>query len=884
MKYFIFIFIYCFTLQSLAQTIIHGSVIDVNGDVVDSYITICSKDNQFVIAYSETDKNGDYSINFTSSLDSVLVIASGMNIEKKMIQTKNRCQKLDFVVNQKDIQLKEASVHANKLTQKGDTITYLVSSYRSQTDRVIGDVLKKLPGIDIDEEGKIRFNGKSIKNFYIEEMDLLQGRYGLATNNIRASDIAKVQVIEHHQPIKVLQDIIMTDDVAINLKLKESAKGSVSLIPIIGIGFQANNNDESNQSTCNQIGQNPILSGNLVGLYFANNRQNLSVYKGNNSGEDLSCELTSHYSTIDNVDISPLCPISVISPSGSGLTHNRTYDNLSQIISINHLEKIDSTKELSFIASYYKDRVKTKESIANSFFIDKYSRLDISEHLSSVRYVNSVNTEMRYYDNNANGFLVNVLQCNINGDKETSRANQTTFDNIDIIQRLKNPSVSICNTLNRIKMHGPFKINYHFSAGYGNKDGILINEMDYNTIDQNSLSQTVNSELISGVAGTNINYKQGIFSFKYGLTGNVSIHKLKTELLGNANSDINNQNNNLSFFDYNILMNQGCSLKRRYYLISIDCPFGYAQQSINNHNGDVKKSNKIILLPYFSSMFEWNNLKCNVTFNYNKTLTSPDKINKEYIMCNYRTFKRGTQEVFADTDYFIYNLRLNYRNILHSFFMNFVANHNIAKSNTLDAVQYLGTTCILETINRKTSFESNILSTEASKGFDFMQTTLNLHAKYKENKSERLIGANIVKYLFSTISLGCSSSMSPISRVNIVYSNTFHYNKSKARNDPSSIAVRNLSQHLKVNFLLSRLISVASIIDDTYFNTSGQHITFGDIGIKYKSKNADFELLFNNIFNRRKFRITDFNDLDYYSTTSFVRPFNILLKISLNIN
>ena len=120
------------------------------------------------------------------------------------------------------------SVRAQKIRQNGDTLNYLVGAYQQQGDRVIGDVLKRMPGIEVADNGGIKYNGKSIKKFYVEEMDLLQGRYGLATNNINASDVATVQVLENHQPVKMLQGKELTDDVAINLKLKDSAKGTAS--------------------------------------------------------------------------------------------------------------------------------------------------------------------------------------------------------------------------------------------------------------------------------------------------------------------------------------------------------------------------------------------------------------------------------------------------------------------------------------------------------------------------------------------------------------------------------------------------------------------------------------------------------------------------------
>jgi hypothetical protein len=64
---------------------------------------------------------------------------------------------------------------------------------------------------------------------------LLQGRYGLATNNISAKDVAIVQIMENHQPIKALKDRSFSDQAAINLKLKDAAKGTLALSAMAGL-------------------------------------------------------------------------------------------------------------------------------------------------------------------------------------------------------------------------------------------------------------------------------------------------------------------------------------------------------------------------------------------------------------------------------------------------------------------------------------------------------------------------------------------------------------------------------------------------------------------------------------------------------------------------
>ena len=116
------------------------------------------------------------------------------------------------------------TIRAPRLSFRGDTVSYNVSRFTEAQDRSIADVLRKMPGIEVAKSGEIRYNGQPINNFYIEGLDMLDGRYGQATNNIAPQDVASVEVMENHQPIKALKDIVFSDRAAINLRLKPHAK------------------------------------------------------------------------------------------------------------------------------------------------------------------------------------------------------------------------------------------------------------------------------------------------------------------------------------------------------------------------------------------------------------------------------------------------------------------------------------------------------------------------------------------------------------------------------------------------------------------------------------------------------------------------------------
>lgn len=181
--------------NTTAQTVMQGTVLDEHSRSVDAFVAVSPKGNGSMIAYADTDDKGNYKLEFKTDADSVIVTVTGLGIGNQARVVANRSQKLNFTVKEETTELKEVSVKAQKIRQEGDTLSYLVGSYQEQGDRVIGDVLKRMPGIEVSDDGGIKYNGKAIKKFYVEEMDLLQGRYGLATNNINASDVASVQVL-----------------------------------------------------------------------------------------------------------------------------------------------------------------------------------------------------------------------------------------------------------------------------------------------------------------------------------------------------------------------------------------------------------------------------------------------------------------------------------------------------------------------------------------------------------------------------------------------------------------------------------------------------------------------------------------------------------------
>lgn len=199
----------CFVQQIYAQCLINGVVKNSDGSGVDfaSVIALPPNAPKTILASVFTDENGRFQMSVKSDCDSLILKASSVEIAPSQIVVPNRTGNYEIVVESRALELKEVVVKSKKVYSQGDTINYNVGSFLSQTDQSIADVLRKMPGITVSDAGQVSYQGKPIKNLYIEGLDLMKGHYGIATNNIDPNNIATVQVLENHQDIKALKGL-----------------------------------------------------------------------------------------------------------------------------------------------------------------------------------------------------------------------------------------------------------------------------------------------------------------------------------------------------------------------------------------------------------------------------------------------------------------------------------------------------------------------------------------------------------------------------------------------------------------------------------------------------------------------------------------------------
>lgn len=181
----------------------------------------------------------------------------------------------EIMMRPKETVLNEVVVQAPDIFQKGDTLVFDVSRYATGADDAIIDVIRRLPGVKVEKDGTIIYQGKPVNKFYIDGNDFIGDSYSLATNNISKNDVASVEVLENHQPVKALEDIEFSDQAGINIKLKEDARSRWVGVVNAGAGFS------------------PLLySGSVFAMRLARKLQNIFTVKADNTGWNPANEIT----------------------------------------------------------------------------------------------------------------------------------------------------------------------------------------------------------------------------------------------------------------------------------------------------------------------------------------------------------------------------------------------------------------------------------------------------------------------------------------------------------------------------------------------------------------------------------------------------------------
>lgn len=299
----------------------------------------------------------------------------------------------------------------------------------------MADVLKRIPGIEVDDGGNVKYNGEPINKFYIEGADLLGGSYGIATNNLNPKDIAKVEVLENHQPVKALRDTRFSDRAALNIQLKETAKakwlGDVSL-----------------------RGNHELWNGRLFAMSIGKGAQSMNTIKTNNTGSVLQGEAASRF---DLESISSSNSYSYELPNYTGgesmaipnLGSKYTTFNKSLLASANNLKKLKKDYEIKSSLYYSYDKQQAWKSSVSDYYL-KDSTIHNYNDISMNGGVHKLTGNITLSSNGSRQFLKNRLSVYF----ENNRQNDDFAGTYSAMQHTQSSEYYIENNFNLLRMLG----------------------------------------------------------------------------------------------------------------------------------------------------------------------------------------------------------------------------------------------------------------------------------------------------------------------------------------------------------------------------------------------------------------------------------------------
>jgi hypothetical protein len=226
-------FFLLFALPIFSQNNVTGSVVDISSKPI-SQATVQLKDieNDEIIDFSFSNTSGNFRLVVDKKGLYILKISClGLKSFTKEIEIKNNLLdvgKITLEENKIDLDNVIIKNEAAGMTEIGDTLRYRIEKFLNGTEETLKDVIKKLPGLDIDSQGKIKANGKEVDKLLIDGEEFFINQQKIATENITAEMVKNIELIKNYTEFKNIKKNNKSEITALNINIKEQFKNKLT--------------------------------------------------------------------------------------------------------------------------------------------------------------------------------------------------------------------------------------------------------------------------------------------------------------------------------------------------------------------------------------------------------------------------------------------------------------------------------------------------------------------------------------------------------------------------------------------------------------------------------------------------------------------------------
>ncbi|MDE7346657.1 MAG: TonB-dependent receptor [Muribaculaceae bacterium] len=845
-----------FTITAIAQVNVTGTVLDKEAkEPLGGASVIVKGSDGKIKKFTSSKSNGSFEMSVPSAEGCRLEV-SMMGFAKQSISLDSVSFPLTVLLEQGTTLLKEVTVKADRIREQGDTITYSVGSFAQAQDRSIGDVLKRMPGINVESSGKIQYQGEDINKFYIEGSDLLGGKYGIATNGISHEDVGAVEVMENHQPMQVLSGISFSDKAAINLKLKNKAKATWSFHGDAGGGYSWQPDGA-------------IWDSELFTMAIMPNFQNITTFKTNNIGEDLSAQATDFFASRRGTDLNRYVGVSL--PGVPNLSRKRTLFNRSALVSTNALWKL-GRGEFKTQIDYSFNRITAEVANVTTYFLNDGNRV-VTEDRNGVDRSNSLSGKFIYELNQKTAFINNTLKTNIDWDDVRLGVTGSLPND----QTASLPDYYVGNDFKIIKrFNGKHLVTFISKNEWESLPQTLSVSINDGTMRQqvkdHAFYTNESAAYAFSVKGITISLEGGVKG--YFRTLNTELPDMPEEIPGTTTNVLNT-----NYFTVYATPKFEYWVKRVNF--SLNAPVSFAHYTFDKA---IANRSEVYFSPSLSLNWKPNNrFSMGVHGGTGRSPMDLSMIQPGYVMTNYRSFRRGVDDFYNSTSQNV-SANISYKHTRRGLFANTFVMQSWSHNPYTLAQQLYGDYVVYSYTSAKSDGQMLMASGNIGKTLDFMRGSANVNGSFSRHESHLISENSAVNSVGTSWSVGAKINGAPLRWLSLDY--RFEWASSRLAMNGSNASwlgsmenelLLNIMPHKKWEWHISGEHYRNELTEDNYKN-----VFLLDTKLIYKlNKRLELSASLSNIFNQRTYNYTTYNQLSSFESQRWLRGRELLISISL---
>ncbi|WP_170110460.1 carboxypeptidase-like regulatory domain-containing protein [Flavilitoribacter nigricans] len=208
---------------------ISGSVRDQNGEPIEfASVVWWNESGEQVLTFTTTDQSGQYRLML--EVPKGLLVASSLGFQPDTVLVEfdpaGTDRQIDFELQPTTFELNTVDISDSRIPYKttGDTVTYQSEFFSDGTEQVIEDLVRKLPGVSVSDDGTIYYKGKMVDKVLLEDDELFGQKYTIGTRSLSADVIDEIEFIDHYVENQLLKEVQQSDQLAMNITIKEDRK------------------------------------------------------------------------------------------------------------------------------------------------------------------------------------------------------------------------------------------------------------------------------------------------------------------------------------------------------------------------------------------------------------------------------------------------------------------------------------------------------------------------------------------------------------------------------------------------------------------------------------------------------------------------------------